>query len=201
MPFKSQAQRRKFYALEREGKISKETLRRWEEETPDWKKLPERVAKKERVSMKKVAFGSPILNMLGLLGPGAATGYAAGREAAGQTAHAVAPRGRKTRAEAVARKVGIPLSILGALVAMYKSRGLPVDKITAAIRRKMPQIKEQEAELLVSLLLPAGAGLAGGTAAGLGTGLAVGGVQRFRGSPYKTKKRPRITGAASSMTS
>jgi hypothetical protein len=44
MPFKSQAQRAKFYQLEKEGKMSKETIAKWESETP--KKLPEKVAKK-----------------------------------------------------------------------------------------------------------------------------------------------------------
>lgn len=44
-PFKSQAQRRKFYAMEDRGEISKKTLGKWEGETPKGKKLPERVEK------------------------------------------------------------------------------------------------------------------------------------------------------------
>ena len=45
MPFKSQAQRRKFAQLLVEGKISNETFEEWNRETGG-KKLPERAAKK-----------------------------------------------------------------------------------------------------------------------------------------------------------
>jgi hypothetical protein len=44
MPFKSQAQRRKFAQLLVEGKISNETFEEWNRETGG-KKLPERVAR------------------------------------------------------------------------------------------------------------------------------------------------------------
>ena len=47
MPFKSQAQRRKFAQLLVEGKISAETFEEWNRETGD-RKLPERV-KRRRV--------------------------------------------------------------------------------------------------------------------------------------------------------
>jgi hypothetical protein len=43
MPFKSKAQRRKFYALKREGKMDQKTIDQWESETKG--KLPERVKK------------------------------------------------------------------------------------------------------------------------------------------------------------
>jgi hypothetical protein len=45
MPFKSQAQRRKFAQLLVEGKISNETFEEWNRETGG-KKLPERVKRK-----------------------------------------------------------------------------------------------------------------------------------------------------------
>jgi hypothetical protein len=45
MPFKSQAQRRKFAQLLVEGKISNETFEEWNRETGS-KKLPERAARK-----------------------------------------------------------------------------------------------------------------------------------------------------------
>jgi hypothetical protein len=45
MPFKSQAQRRKFAQLLVEGKISNQTFEEWNRETGR-KKLPERVRKK-----------------------------------------------------------------------------------------------------------------------------------------------------------
>lgn len=47
MPFKSQSQRRFFYAAARRGEIPDETVKRWEKETPKGKKLPERVMRKE----------------------------------------------------------------------------------------------------------------------------------------------------------
>lgn len=53
MPFKSQAQRRKFAQLLVEGKISNETFEEWNRETGG-KKLPERVGKK-RVARKSTA--------------------------------------------------------------------------------------------------------------------------------------------------
>ena len=48
MPFKSQAQRRKFAQLLVEGKISNETFEEWNRETGG-KKLPERVTKTKSV--------------------------------------------------------------------------------------------------------------------------------------------------------
>jgi hypothetical protein len=49
MPFKSQAQRRKFAQLLVEGKISNETFEEWNRETGG-KKLPERVGAKTKSS-------------------------------------------------------------------------------------------------------------------------------------------------------
>lgn len=46
MPFKSKAQRRKFYAMADRGEISKKTVEKWEEHTKD-KNLPKRVKKKK----------------------------------------------------------------------------------------------------------------------------------------------------------
>jgi hypothetical protein len=51
MPFKSQAQRRKFAQLLVEGKISNETFEEWNRETGG-KKLPERV-KRTRPTVRK----------------------------------------------------------------------------------------------------------------------------------------------------
>jgi hypothetical protein len=49
MPFKSQAQRRKFAQLLIEGKISNDTFEEWNRETGR-KKLPERVGKRATAS-------------------------------------------------------------------------------------------------------------------------------------------------------
>ena len=51
MPFKSQAQRRKFAALLVEGKISPETFEEWNRETGS-KRLPEHVAHKRKATKK-----------------------------------------------------------------------------------------------------------------------------------------------------
>ena len=61
MPFKSQAQRRKFAQLLVEGKISNQTFEEWNRETGG-KKLPERAAKKKprkRKATKTVARKKP----------------------------------------------------------------------------------------------------------------------------------------------
>lgn len=51
MPFKSQAQRRKFAQLLVEGKISADTYEEWNRETGG-RKLPEHVAKKSAAKKK-----------------------------------------------------------------------------------------------------------------------------------------------------
>jgi hypothetical protein len=51
MPFKSQAQRRKFAQLLVEGKISNETYEEWHRETGG-KTLPERVTRKQTARKK-----------------------------------------------------------------------------------------------------------------------------------------------------
>lgn len=51
MPFKSEAQRKKFHQMAKEGLISKSMVDKWEKETPN-KPLPERAPKPLKV--KKV---------------------------------------------------------------------------------------------------------------------------------------------------
>ena len=51
MPFKSQAQRRKFAQLLVEGKISDQTFEEWNRETGG-RRLPERVKKKKKKKAK-----------------------------------------------------------------------------------------------------------------------------------------------------
>jgi hypothetical protein len=52
MPFKSQAQRRKFAQLLVEGKISPETFEEWNRETGR-RKLPERVKRASKTTAKR----------------------------------------------------------------------------------------------------------------------------------------------------
>ena len=56
MPFKSQAQRRKFAQLLVEGKISPQTFEEWNRETGS-AKLPERVKPKAKAKSRKKARG------------------------------------------------------------------------------------------------------------------------------------------------
>ena len=58
MPFKSQAQRRKFAQLLVEGKISNQTFEEWNRETGS-KKLPERVKSKTKRRRKSRTSRSP----------------------------------------------------------------------------------------------------------------------------------------------
>ncbi len=48
MPFKSQAQMKKFFAMEARGEIPKGTSRKWADETPNMKALPKKVSKKKK---------------------------------------------------------------------------------------------------------------------------------------------------------
>lgn len=63
MPFQSEAQRRKFYAMKNRGEISGKTVEHWEEATGD-RKLPERVKKSAAyeygVKLARTAPGAPI---------------------------------------------------------------------------------------------------------------------------------------------
>jgi hypothetical protein len=62
MPFKSQAQRAKFYALKKEGKMDQATIDRWEKETGG-KKLPAKKSKQKsatRPIQKKHTVHKPI---------------------------------------------------------------------------------------------------------------------------------------------
>jgi hypothetical protein len=54
MPFKSQAQRRKFAQLLVDGKISPKTFEEWNQETGA-RKLPERVKRKRTIARKNTS--------------------------------------------------------------------------------------------------------------------------------------------------
>lgn len=53
MPFKSEAQRKKFHVLEAQGKMSKATVHEWEHATKNKKDLPEHVKKSYDLGAKK----------------------------------------------------------------------------------------------------------------------------------------------------
>ena len=62
MPFKSEAQRRLFYAKARRGEMSPATIKKWEKHTPD-KKLQERV--KTAAAIQNEAFAAELIRLLG----------------------------------------------------------------------------------------------------------------------------------------
>jgi len=67
MPFKSEAQRRKFYAMTKRGEISPSTVKRWEKHTPKGK-LPEKVkSKKEDVEIIASVLSDDITTNSGFL--------------------------------------------------------------------------------------------------------------------------------------
>lgn len=59
MSFKSEAQRRKFYALKAEGKMDQKTIDEWEKDTP--KNLPDKLPKEEK---KKTAASVPVQKVI-----------------------------------------------------------------------------------------------------------------------------------------
>lgn len=88
-PFKSQAQRRKFYAMENRGEISPKTLHKWEGETPD-RKLPERVKSEKAAGAigraasfvaRSAFFPTSTATMIGNVGIGAGMAGIAGMKA------------------------------------------------------------------------------------------------------------------------
>lgn len=126
---------------------------------------------------------------------GTAAGLSGGRAVAGHSAAGLAPRGRKTRSEDVARRaafIGAPLGSV-ALLALAKKKGL-TEKALGGFARKFPKgmvTDPATEETLLKFLVPAGTAAAGGVAGGLATGGAVGAVQKMRGSPYKTVREKR----------
>lgn len=53
MPFKSKAQLRKFFELEKQGKITDAQLQEWIASTPNIAKLPERIKPKSKKGRNK----------------------------------------------------------------------------------------------------------------------------------------------------
>jgi len=53
MPFRSKAQMRWMFWAEKQGKLPKGTARRWAHETPNIKRLPERVGRRRRTARRK----------------------------------------------------------------------------------------------------------------------------------------------------
>ena len=70
MPFKSEAQRKKFHVLADQGEMSQATVHKWEEHTPNKSKLPEHVKKTAEVlaTLQKRALWEKIMPFLANIG-------------------------------------------------------------------------------------------------------------------------------------
>lgn len=139
---------------------------------------------------KMAQFGeSPLGEVAPAIG-GLVAGVPMGKAVAGHTAAGLAPYGRKTRSEDIARRlalIGAPIGGIAAL-ALAKKYGLggrAADYVQRAAPRGLIASPEAEREAL-RMVFPAVMGIGGGAAGGLLTGLGVGGIQALRGSPYKS---------------
>jgi hypothetical protein len=118
MPFKSKAQRRKFYAMARSGEISPETVEKWEKETPKGKKLPEHVEKKASRREKQTA-GEKIRRGA-LIGSATATG--AGIGISGSAIHDLLQKRKLDKLEKIQKGAVKPHPMFSHPVAPGKSK-------------------------------------------------------------------------------
>lgn len=112
--------------------------------------------------------------------PALAAGLSTGRNLAGNTAAALAPEGRVTRSDQVARQaayVGAPVGGVAGMIAAERY-GLGNMAANAAHSLGAPSLAPA-----ARFLTPAAAALGGSALGGVGTGALVGGVQALRGSP------------------
>jgi hypothetical protein len=141
--------------------------------------------KKEYKKTAQIEVNPEVAGVLGGLGGG----LTMGRGIAGHTAAGLAPRGRVTRSEDIARKaalVGAPAGGIAALALAKKYKLGP--RAAAYLARKAPRGLLGSPDTDRAILegaLPLALGIGGGALGGLVTGGAVGGIQRARGSLYK----------------
>lgn len=123
---------------------------------------------------------------------GLASGYGPGRNIAGETAAATAPKGRVHRSENIARNaaaIGVPLGGLAAMALAHKYRVAPRMADFAAKHFPGGLISDPESEReLIRQLLPGAAAISGSLAGGAATGGIVGGLQQLRGPHHHQVK-------------
>ena len=129
---------------------------------------------------------------------GGLSGYGPARNVAGETAAAMAPEGRVTRSENIARQAaiaGAPLGALGGLVLAKKynlaSKLIPVAKHLASAPHQVEEIAGFASPFTASM----GGAIGGGLAAGGATGL----VQKVRGPLKSDQKASERKKAAAAM--
>lgn len=139
-------------------------------------------------TQEKVAFVEPLSLIIG-----AAQGLGRGRAVAGQTAAAMAPKGRVGRSEEVARQAATFGSAAGVIGGLGLLRHYQADKVLGSMANKaFPRgliASPSTQQAVISAIAPAVAATVGGMAAGLLTGVAVGGVQQARGPLYGKKEK------------
>jgi len=133
-----------------------------------------------RLKTEKLAFVEALPVITGL-----ASGFSPGKNIAGETAAATAPRGRIHRSENIARNaaaVGVPLGGLAAMALAHKYKLAPRLADFAAEHFPKGLISEPDSEReLIRQLLPGAAAIGGSLAGGAATGGIVGGLQQLRG--------------------
>lgn len=123
---------------------------------------------------------------------GLALGFHPGRNIAGETAAAMAPKGRVVRSDNIARQtaiIGAPLGGIAALALARKYKVAP--RIAESLAKRFPKgiIENPETEkAIIHSLTPATAGVVGSMAGGLASGGLVGAAQRLRG-PVQVKEK------------
>lgn len=138
--------------------------------------------------LKESNFGGPSVSDLGGLG-GIAAGISAGRNIAGNAAAGLAPRGRVTRSESVARSLawaGAPIGGLAALALANKYK-IPGKIMGSRAANLITKDLPTEAGEALSAALKGSIGFAGAAGGGLATGSAVGAIQKLRGKPGQAK--------------
>ncbi len=151
----------------------------------------------ERRGEKRAFLQDPMLGPLGAFGGGTVAGYRAGKALAGPTANMAAPYGDKVKAQELAKKLAIPVSVVAAIGAMYVMHGGNAHKIRQWAMRKFHKLTLPQLDAIEHGLVPILSGLGGGAAGGVGTGLAVAGGFRAKNSLKKqASTRERVLGAA-----
>jgi len=123
-----------------------------------------------------------MLELLPALG-GLASGYSPGRNVAGEAAAALAPEGRKTRSENIARQLAVAGAPAGGLAALHFGMQHR-DRLLAELGQRMPG---SPVPGLIGMAAPLAFGVGGSLAGGALTGAATGLAQKLRG-PLRAKK-------------
>jgi hypothetical protein len=136
----------------------------------------------------KVAFVEALPVITGL-----ASGYGPGRNIAGETAAATAPRGRVQRSENIARNaavIGVPLGGLAAMAIAHRYKLAPRMADFAAKHFPEGLIADKDSEReLIRQLLPGAAAIGGSLMGGAATGGIVGGLQQLRGPHHPHQEK------------